>query len=122
MADVFRSIPDKEQVVEWLQRIQIHDFTDFHTFTERTFPFEDFNGILLELEEYYYPCKARTYLHRDMNMKRAMTVLRQLVRPHGYTFLTHERLINGQKCYEYYLAPDGEVKLSPLKVIPLDFN
>lgn len=122
MADVFRSIPDKDQVIEWLQRIQIKDFADFHTFTERTFPFENFNGILLELEPYYYPCKARAYLHRDMNMKRAMTVLRQIVRPYGYTFLTHERLINGQKCYEYYLTHMSEAQLSPLKVVPLDFN
>ena len=105
MADVFRSVPDKEIVANWLARLHILNFSDFHTFTERSFPFEAFNGILLEVETYYFPCKARTYLYRDMTMKRVMTVLRQLVRPHGHTFLTHERLINGQKCYEYYLAP-----------------
>lgn len=122
MCDVFREIPTKEQIIEWLQRVQIRDFSDFHTFTEQTFSFDNFNSILLELDAYYYPCKARIYLHRSMNMKRAMTVLRQLVRPQGYTFLTHERLINGQKCYEYYLAPMGEASLSPLKVTPIDFN
>lgn len=105
MTDVFRSLPDKELVAEWLSRLQILNFADFHTFTERSFPFEAFNSILLEIEPYYFPCKARTYLYRDMTMKHAMTVLRQLVRPYGYTFLTHERLINGQKCYEYYLSP-----------------
>jgi hypothetical protein len=123
MADVFREIPDKEQVAEWLKRIQILNFSDFHTFTERTFPFDAFNEILLEVEPYYFPCKARTYLHRDLTMKRVMTVLRQLVRPHGYTFLTHERLINGQKCYEYYLSPLVMVgPVSPLKVRHLDFD
>jgi hypothetical protein len=122
MGDFFREIPVKAVILEWLQRIQIRDFSDFHTFTERSFPFEAFNSVLLEVEPYYFPCKARLYLHRDMTMKRVLTVLRQIVRPFGYTFMTHERLINGQKCYEYYLSPMTCTLPSPLKVKQLDFN
>ena len=106
---LFREVPSRDTVIEWLNLIQITGFDDSHTFTERSFPFEAFNRILMEAEPYYYPCKARIYLHRDITMKRAMTVLRQLVKPHGYTFFTHERLSAGKKYNEYYLSPDMPV-------------
>ncbi len=103
---VFRSVPTKETTLEWLHRIQINDFDDAHAITETAFNFDEFNAILLELEPYYYPCKAAIYLHRPLTMKRALTILRQLVKPHGYTFLTRERLIAGNKVTEYWLAPE----------------
>jgi hypothetical protein len=106
MGSVFRICPPKEQVLEWLQRLKIADFDDSHIVTESAFDYDEFNGILLELEPYYYPCKA-IYLHRDMNMKRALTVLRQMVKPYGYTFNTRERLIAGNKINEYWLTPES---------------
>jgi hypothetical protein len=119
---LFREVPDKDQVIAWLKEIKIDGLTDSHTFTEATFPFDAFNQVLLEAEPFYFPCKARTYLHRSMNMKRAMTVLRQLVRPHGYTFMTHERLQTGQKYNEYYLMPEVSFPLAPITVNTIEFN
>jgi hypothetical protein len=118
---VFREIPSREQVLEWLQRLQITDFNDSHAITEKTFLFEEFNSVLLELEPYYYPCKAQIYLHRNINMKRAMTVLRQLVKVHGYTFFTRERLIAGEKINEYFLGLESYVPSSPLKISTINF-
>jgi hypothetical protein len=119
---LMRNMPPQEQVEEWLRRIHIDGFSDSHTFTEHTFPFEAFNEVLLEAEPYYYPCKAKLYLHCPMTMKRAMTVLRQLVRPHGYTFMTHERLLSGRKFNEYYLIPEIIQPLEPLKVNAVYFE
>jgi hypothetical protein len=122
---LFRDIPTRDTVLGWLKLIQIYDFHDSHTFTETSFPFEDFNRILIEAEPYYFPCKATLYLHRPMTMKRVMTILRQLVKPHGYTFLTHERLSNGQKYNEYYLIPEsGTCEIEPpvIEFAPLTFN
>lgn len=119
---LFREIPSHETVLDWLSLIQIAGFDDSHTFTERSFPFDAFNRILVEAEPYYYPCKAKVYLHRDMTMKRAMTVLRQLVKPFGYTFLTHERLSAGKKYNEYYLTPEVPIARSePKTFAPLTF-
>lgn len=119
---LFREVPPREIVVEWLNLIQINGFDDSHTFTERSFPFDAFNCILMQAEPYYYPCKARIYLHRDMTMKRAMTVLRQLVKPFGYTFLTHERLSAGKKYNEYYLSSEAPViQGEPRAFAPLTF-
>lgn len=119
---LFREVPSRETVIEWLNLIQITGFDDSHTFTERSFPFDAFNRILVEAEPYYYPCKARIYLHRDMTIKRVMTVLRQLVKPFGHTFLTHERLSAGKKYNEYYLSPEAPLTGGePRTFAPLTF-
>lgn len=118
---VFREVPSKEVVLEWLNRLQISDFNDCHALTEKTFLFDEFNSIILEAEPYYFPCKAQIYLHRSVNMKRAMTVLRQLVKIHGYTFFTRERLIAGEKINEYYLGLESYVPPSPLKISTINF-
>ena len=119
---LFSEVPSTEQVEEWLCRIQIMGFSDSHAFNEHTFPFEEFGSILLELEPYYFPCKSSIYLHRSMTMKRAMTVLRQLVRPHGYTFMTHERLLSGHKYNEYYLISEVMLPFAPLTVNAVYFE
>ena len=119
---VFRELPTEELVIEWLNKIQINGFSDMHSITEKSFLFDAFNEILLELEPYYFPCKSKLYLHRDMNMKRAMTVLRQIVKPFGYTFNTHERLVAGDKYNEYYIVPETFINSEPLKVNTIEFT
>jgi hypothetical protein len=107
MANVFRIIPDEVQVIEWLRTLNIHGWSDSHVFTETTFPWPAFESLLLQLEPYYFPCKARQYLYKEMTMNSAITVLRQLVRLFGYTFRTHERFAHGRKYSEYYLTMEN---------------
>ena len=106
MADnIFREPPSRDRVLEWLAALQLSGFQDSHPFDEFTFPREQFSRVLLEIEPYYYPCKARTYLNRAMTMPRIITVLRQMLRPFNYTIRTHERFIHNKKSYEYYISP-----------------
>ena len=106
-SDIFREIPSKTEVEEWLALIKIYGLSDSHTITEGTFQWTAFDELLLKAEPYYFPCKAMKFLHKsDMQMKDAITVLRQIVRPFGYTFRTHERVAHGKKYYEYFLAAD----------------
>ncbi len=106
MGSVLREIPPRDKVEEWLLLVKINGLKDNHTFTEESFCWSGFDQILIECEPFYYPCKAEKFLHGPMNMNRAMTILRQLVRPVGYTFRTRERLAHGKKYNEYYLIPD----------------
>ncbi len=103
--NIFRERPTREQVLEWLAALQFDGFQDSHPFNEFTFPREQFSSTLLEIEPYYFPCKARIYLHREMTMPRIVTVLRQILRPFNYTVRTHERFIHNKKSYEYYISP-----------------
>ncbi len=100
---LFSEIPSLEIVNEWLEILKIRQG---HVFSEEGFNWIGFDRVLLEVEPYYYNCKAKKYLHREHTINTALTVLRQLVKPHGLMFRTHERFIHRKKHYEYYLVPD----------------
>lgn len=57
-----------------------------------------------ELEVYYLPCKARTYLN-DLDEKNVVTVLRQCIKPKGYTVNSREKYLKGEKFIIYNLCP-----------------
>jgi hypothetical protein len=100
---LFSEIPSITLVNGWLERLKIRQG---HVFSEEGFDWTVFNQILLEIEPYYYPCKSKKYLYREHTMTSVLTVLRQLVKPHGLMFRTHERFVHRKKNYEYYLVPD----------------
>ena len=56
-----------------------------------------------ELEKYYLPCKARTYLN-DLNEKNVVTVLRQCLRTQGYTVNSREKYLKGEKFIIYNIC------------------
>ncbi len=116
---LFSEIPPLKIVEEWLERLKIHKG---HVFMEEGFDWDAFNQILLEVEPYYYPCKAKKYIHRSHKMSSCLTVLRQIVKPHGLTFRTHERLVHRKKYYEYYLVPDLATLPDKPETNTIEFN
>lgn len=61
------------------------------------------NNILLDdLKRLYIRCKARSYL-TDIDDKLALTILRQLLKTHGYTVVTRTIQQYGQKITQYRL-------------------
>lgn len=120
--NIFREVPTREQMLEWLSDLQLSGFEDSHPFNEFTFPREPFSRVLLEIEPYYYPCKARAYLYREMTMPRIVTVLRQILRPFNYTIRTHERFIHNKKSYEYYISPLEALHIKPPSTNLINFD
>ena len=55
-----------------------------------------------ELEKYYLPCKARTYLN-GLNEKNIITILRQILKTKNYTLISSEKYIRGEKFISYRL-------------------
>ena len=95
--------PSLKIVEEWLVRLKIIKGT---VFSEEVLNWDIFEQILLEIEPYYYPCKAKKYLYKAHTIKTVLTVLRQIVKPHGLIFRTHERLVHRKKYYEYFRKLD----------------
>ncbi len=56
------------------------------------------------LEQYYLPCKARSYLN-DLNEKNIITILRQCIKTRGYTITSREKYLKGEKFIIYSLCP-----------------
>ena len=44
------------------------------------------------LQQYYLPCKARTYLN-DLNEKNIITILRQCIKTRGYSIVSREKYL-----------------------------
>ena len=68
-----------------------------------------------ELEKCYLPCKSRTYLN-DLNNKNVITILRQIVRPHGYLVYSREKYIRGDKFIIYQLISSEQRYYRPMAI------
>ena len=68
---------------------------------------EKIKELLPVLEEYYLPCKSRIYL-QNINEKRALTILKQVLRLHQYYLMSIERNIQNKKVIFYKLLNDTE--------------
>ena len=73
-----------------------------------------------ELEKYYLSCKSEKYLV-NITPKRAVTILRQLLRPHKYRIVGFEKYAIGIKFLLYKLEKD--IPLEPTKYgLIMDFD
>ena len=69
------------------------------------------NAIRDLLGEYYLPCKSKLYLD-DITEKKAITVLRQVLRLFDYHIASRERNISNKKIIFYTLESDKELENS----------
>jgi hypothetical protein len=61
------------------------------------------------LEHYYLPCKAKIYLDVDsLNEKRAVSILKQILRLHDYYLFTREKNVNNKKVIYYQIISKKE--------------
>ena len=60
------------------------------------------NEIIPELRKYYLKCKQNKYLD-NLNEKKIITILRQLIKPYDYNIKTKEQYDNGKKFLLYIL-------------------
>lgn len=65
------------------------------------------------LEEYYLPCKSKVYLDTEnMTEKRAITILKQVLRLHGYYLYSKEKNVNNRKIIFYQLLNELDKNVS----------
>lgn len=63
--------------------------------------------LVPELEVYYLPCKRKKYLY-DLNPKKMVTILRQIVRCYDHFIFSKERYIQGCKYITYQIMPNDK--------------
>ena len=104
---LFRKYPSDEIVNKVLSTFMISNIDDQKTFSKLDMKhmktIEKLEEIKDELEDYYVPCKARTYLVY-IDEKSALTILRQLIRTRNRILLTHEKFLNGKKYTLYSIS------------------
>lgn len=111
---LFKKIPTKEYINKILKLFGIVDFDENFYFSkfdiQKKNILNKINEEIPELEKYYLKCKAKKYLV-DLNHKKLITILRQLVRQHKYRIVGFEKYTNGEKYLLYKLEKD--IKIEP---------
>ena len=105
---LFRKTPSDELVNKIVGAFGFRTLTDRRSFSrsdlsklDTVLKIKEMKGLL---EQYYLPCKARTYLN-DLNSKNIVTILRQCIKTKGYTICSREKYLKGDKFIIYSLCP-----------------
>lgn len=63
---------------------------------------ENVNLLKDEIAKHYLPCKSKIYLH-DLDSKKCITILRQVLKLHGFTLLSKQKYVKQKKTTFYYI-------------------
>lgn len=113
---LFRKKPTHELVLLILQSLRFTGFTDARMFSKNDIDIDNFEEWFPELEPYYLPCKAKIFL-RAFSHDKAITVLRHLLRAHGYKLRAYEKVHQGQKQTLYQMESEVLNDLSGSMVV-----
>lgn len=61
---------------------------------------DKYREICEELKEHYLPCKKKIYFE-NITLKKALTVLRQLLKLYNYKLVSNDKYMNGKKIIIY---------------------
>jgi hypothetical protein len=107
-----------EVVLKLLRCFGLEDFNDNKLFSRNDLvqhdTLERMKKMKSELECYYLPCKAKMYLDA-IREKRAITILKQVLRLHGYFLISREKNIHNKKVIFYQLVNEKD-KSKPLNM------
>ena len=106
---LFRKIPPKDLVSQIVHTFGLKSLDDSSKFSKKKLKLiktvDAINELKPQLEKYYLPCKARTYLN-GLNEKNVITILRQCIRTYGYKIDSREKYMKGEKYILYRLMKD----------------
>ena len=115
---LFCKKPDTEILNKLLTCFELKNLQDNKHFTRKNL--KDINAvnnvlkIIDKLTEYYIPCKAKKYLS-DLDEKKIITILRQIVKCFNYFVFSKEKYIKGEKTISYQIMPVNKKDILRLK-------
>ena len=115
---LFKKHPTEDLVLEIFSVLGFKEFTDDISFTKNdilnseTFP--KMCEKLEDLKEFYLPCKRKVYFE-NINHKKVITILRQVIKLFGYKIESREKLSQGQKLLIYRLKQNLSDSNNPIK-------
>tara|TARA_Y100000389_G_C17470636_1_gene530331 strand:+ start:1686 stop:2087 length:402 start_codon:yes stop_codon:yes gene_type:complete len=122
---LFKSNPPEELCLEVLSAFGLSSFDDVTNFSKKDIEIMGTVAKLYELkpklEEYYIPCKARTYLN-DITPKNSITILRQILRCVNRTVSSKEKYVRASKFVVYQIIPKNFKQYQPVKIENNDSN
>ena len=104
MNQLFKVQPPLEMVEEILGYLGISNFNENYKFSREDIQKKELISKILELslKDYYINCKYQKYFN-NLDEKKCVTILRQLVRIYNYKIVSTEKFSNGRKFLLYHL-------------------
>ena len=108
---LFLKKPPQQLVGKLLKHLGITSFRDKKEITIETMTkhntLEKMQREVETLREYYFPCKAKLFLD-NLNLKKCITIARQLLKLYDYDIVSVERSVNNKKTLFYHLISKSE--------------
>jgi len=102
---LFKAIPPVELVIEVLGFFGVVNFNESYKFSRvdiaKRYVIE--RMLKVPFEDYYINCKYQKYF-TDMDEKKCITVLRQLLKIYDYKVISLEKFCTGKKHLTYHIA------------------
>ncbi len=121
---MFREVPPKDLLLQILKTAGLQSLNDSTWFAKSSLQLQMLEEILPELEPYYLPCKAKTYLHSSLTPSSALTILRQVLKPFGATLHAIEKSQGGSKNTWYQIQLDTKSSITQMSEdgVTIDFT
>ena len=108
---LFTSKVDIQFVIQLLKCFDLSSLQDKKTFSKfdiiQNNTVQKVAMLIPQIETYYLPCKAKIYL-LELNEKRVITILKQILRLHGYYLASKERNYNNSKITFYQVIDEKD--------------
>ena len=101
---ILRNQPPLELILKFLEGFGLKSLNDTSWFSKDNIQLDKVELILPELEPYYMPCKAH-YIHDELTINSAITILRHLIKARGTKLSAREKARLGLKTVWYQLIP-----------------
>ncbi len=123
---LFKKIPSYEFVEDILKLFIPNGFQDsYYQFSRKMITdknvIEKLNLLVPQFKEYYMNCKHKKYLE-NIDPKKSVTILRQLLRIYDYRVVSMEKYHNGQKFLLYKIEKIEVEKDNHQKQLIIDFD
>lgn len=126
---LFIKQPPRELILTCLGTLGFADLTDASFISKETMNHaratEAIKTHINTLKEYYGPSKAKIYLH-NLDLKKCITIVRQLIKTIGYDLLSKEKMTSGRKVLYYRVitieAKKRKKKNPPIKPTIVNFD
>ena len=123
---LFKNVPPKDFVEDILKLFIPNGFQDsYYQFSRKMISEKNvcdkLTLLVPQLKEYYMNCKHKKYLE-NIDAKKSVTILRQLLRLYDYRVISMEKYHNGQKFLLYKIEKIETDKDNYQKKLIIDFD
>jgi len=124
---LFKKIPSREFVINFLKLFIPNGFDVYYEFyrddinRKQVYAKLKLSYFTNNLKGYYLPCKYKKYFY-NLDDKKLITILRQLLKIYGYNISSKEKYKNGKKYLMYHLKKNHEIPNKKKKTNILYFD